>query len=134
MLPQRNDGLKSFEIRKYPTKTYRIDNEKGIIKGYTDGIEAMEQAIYKILCTDRFVNIIYSWNYGSELNNILGRSREFVYSEIQRRIKEALLEDDRITNVHSFEFSYHKSTVSVTFRVETTEGATEITKGVKVDV
>lgn len=134
MLPSNNDGLNNFTIKKHPTHTYCIDFEKGVARGYTDGKKAMEQAIYKILNTDRFVNIIYSWNYGSELYNIMGRSKEYVYMKLRTKIKEALIADDRITDVHSFEFSSHKGTVSVTFIAETTEGQIEVEKKVRADV
>lgn len=34
----------------------------------------MKQAIYKILQTERFEYLIYSWNYGIELNAVVGKS------------------------------------------------------------
>lgn len=132
MLPNTNDGLQDFTIRMQPSKTYKLDIEKGIIRGYTDGKTAIQQAVYKILNTERFINLIYSWNYGAELNGIMGRSKEYVYSELRTRIKEALLMDDRISDVHSFEFSTKRSTVSVTFTVVSTEGSFE--SGVNVNV
>lgn len=132
MLPNTGDGLQDFQIRVQPSKTYKLDIEKGIIRGYTDGKTAIQQAVYKILNTERFINLIYSWNYGSELNGIMGRSKEYVYSELRTRIKEALLMDDRISDVHSFEFSSKRSAVSVTFTVVSTEGSFE--SGVNVNV
>lgn len=132
MLPNTGDGLQDFKIRVQPSKTYKLDIEKGIIRGYTDGKTAIQQAVYKILNTERFINLIYSWNYGSELNGIMGRSKEYVYSELRTRIKEALLMDDRISDVHSFEFSSKRSIVSVTFTVVSTEGSFE--SGVNVNV
>ena len=57
-----------------PSRTYRADFAAGRIDGFTDGREAMEQAIYQILHTERFAWPIYSWNYGAELGRLTGRS------------------------------------------------------------
>ena len=45
-----------------PSKTYRIDFQTGRISGTVDGRDAMVQAIRKILQTERFQYLIYSWN------------------------------------------------------------------------
>ena len=69
-----------------PSRTYRADFAAGRIDGFTDGREAMEQAIYQILHTERFAWPIYSWNYGAELGRLTGRSvREDVVERIFAR-------------------------------------------------
>lgn len=111
------------EIIKYPSYTYKIKYEKSDIEQYVDNIEAVKQAIYKILMTERYTYEIYNWNYGIELNNLLGKPKEYVYSEIERRIIDALSVDDRIIKVYDFIFSEpekdKKTTVIVTFTVST---------------
>lgn len=57
-----------------PTKTYKVDFDTGRVAGYVDETEAMKQAIFKILSTERFLYLIYSWNYGIELNAVVGKS------------------------------------------------------------
>lgn len=112
-----------IEIIKYPGYTYKIKHEKSDIEQYVDNIEAVKQAIYKILMTERYTYEIYNWNYGIELNNLLGKPKEYVYSEIERRIIDALSVDDRITKVYDFIFSEpekdKKTTVIVKFTVST---------------
>ena len=63
----------------------------------------MKQAIFKILQTERFSFLIYSWNYGIELNSIVGKSYPVFSSEIKRVITEALMVDSRITYVTDFQ-------------------------------
>ena len=76
-----------------PTRTFKIDFDAGRVGGFCDETEAMKQAIYKILQTERFEYLIYSWNYGIELNAVVGKSYQVFASEIKRVIREALLAD-----------------------------------------
>ena len=56
-----------YEITIYPSKTYYMNLEKYRIQGNTDDIEAMPQAIFCILNTERGKYLAYSNNYGVEL-------------------------------------------------------------------
>ena len=103
-----------------PTNTYRIDFERGRVLGRVDGREAMVQAISKILQTERFDYLIYSWRYGSELKAMLGRSRSVLESELRRVIREALLQDSRITDVSSFSISYPMPRTAHAYFIATT--------------
>lgn len=106
-----------------PTKTFKIDFDTGRVGGFVDETEAMKQAIYKILQTERFEFLVYSWNYGIELNAIVGKSYQVFESEIKRVICEALLADSRITDVTDFEVAQiDKRTASVKFVAETIFG------------
>ena len=48
---------------------------------------------------------------------------DFVKADINRSIKEALMEDDRINDVHSFEHEVQGSELHVSFVVESKLGA-----------
>ncbi len=133
MIPNVNDDLvNDIEVVNQPTNTYEIKLEKDKMGTYINGIEAMKQAIYHIVNTERYQYLIYSWNYGVELADLFGKPISYCYPEIKRRITEALLQDDRIEIVDSFEFSYRKGDVLVKFRAITTEGEIEIEKVVKI--
>lgn len=122
-------------IAETPSKTYNIDFDNMRITGFCDDKLSMTQAIYKILLTERFDYLIYSWNYGIELNSIIGKSYPVFESEIKRVIREALLADSRITDVVDFEISQmNKRTVSVKFTAETIFGNIPITKEVNRNV
>jgi phage baseplate assembly protein W len=115
-----------------PSKTYALDIKKGVISGFTDGIEAVKQAIYLMLNTDRYKWEIYSWNYGSELESLIGSPIPYVYAKIKENITDALMRDDRILSVSSFDFSKKKSAVSVSFTVSTIYG--DVQEEVSVNV
>lgn len=119
---------------QHPSYTWKLDyDDDGQIRGYCDERRAIEQAVYKILNTERYQYIIYSWNYGIELADLYGQPIPYVYAEIQRRITEALLADDRISNVTNFNFSNPQGgDVFTTFDVVTDYGViTDVSKEVK---
>lgn len=133
MIPNNNDNLQSdFEQEIQPSKTYYLNIENNTITGFCDGIEAIKQAIYKILNTERFDYLIYSWNYGIELKNLIGEPKTYVIPELERVITEALLQDDRIEEVTNFEFISEKNIVNVKFKVITKLGNIEIEKAVSI--
>lgn len=112
-----------FEITEQPTHTYKMNLESNLIRGYTDGQEAMKQAIYKILNTERYQYVMYSWNYGIELLDLYGEPVSYVCPELERRITEALTWDDRIQSVDNFEFNISKKgEILVTFTAHTVFG------------
>ncbi|WP_207727690.1 DUF2634 domain-containing protein [Clostridium faecium] len=117
ILPQGAIIENDLEVEEViePTKTYRIKDSR--IIGFTDGKEALKQAISLILNTERYEYLIYSWNYGSELNGLIGQQKDIAESEFRRRIREALSQDDRINNVDNFIFRYDKDGVEVSFTV-----------------
>lgn len=109
------------EVVEEPTYTWKIKGNR--IIGYTDGIEAMKQAIYLMLNVERYRYLIYDWNYGVELADLFGKDKSYIYSELKRRIKEALLIDDRIISVDEFIFeSKKKNTINLRFIVNTIFG------------
>lgn len=117
-----------------PNKTYRMRIEEERVMGtVTDSIAAVRQAAYKILNTERYKHIIYSWNYGVELQDLFGKPIPYVLPEIPRRIREALIQDDRITDVTDFDLSYTKTgDVLAKFTIHTIYGTMEGSREVKV--
>lgn len=136
MVPIResiDDINQNITVEDSPTKTYKMKLFGDRINGSTDEQEAMKQAIYKILNTERYSYSIYSWNYGIELKDLFGKSKNFCKSEIKRRVKEALIQDDRILDVNAFSFEDRKRReLAVTFTVVTVYGDINITKEVKI--
>ena len=124
MIPSTTAFLEQdFEITEQPTHTYKMNLESNLIRGYTDGQEAMKQAIYKILNTERYQYVMYSWNYGIELLDLYGEPVSYVCPELERRITEALTWDDRIQSVDNFEFNISKKgEILVTFTAHTVFG------------
>lgn len=110
------------------TRTYRIDFENGRIDGIIDGLEAVKQAIAKILLTERFKNLIYSDDYGCEIQDMLMSNENtdaFIESEIPELIKDALSDDERILGVENFELydgDDERDGIKITFDVSTIYG------------
>ena len=127
MIPSVNEILLTdLEVETQPSLNYKMHLEQNIINGVCDELEAMKQVVYKILCTERYQYIIYSWNYGVELEDLFGQPVSWVCPELERRIQEALLQDDRINAVDTFDFDVtEKRTVKVTFTVHTIFGELE---------
>lgn len=80
-----------------PTLTFKVEN--GRIRGKVDEQVAMVQAVDKILQTERLVYPIYSEQYGNDFNDLIGKNMGYAKVEVDRMLKEALLADDRITEV-----------------------------------
>lgn len=135
MIPQGEltTVFESNEV-KMTSRTYRWDRRTNRIQGFTDGLEAIEQAIYKMLSTERYEYLIYSFFYGVELENLLGKDILYVKADLKRRIEEALTEDDRIERIANFNFSQGegKDNVVIQFDAITVNGVLNIEREVKV--
>ena len=133
MIPQTGDDLRQdFVFTTLPSRTLKMDHDYKTINGTIDQIQAVEQAVFLILTTERYQWLIFSWDYGVELQNLIGKDPEYCIPEIERRIREALLQDDRITAVENFQFELNKRKVLTTFTVISIFG--EITTTLEVDL
>ena len=110
MIPSGNSILTTdIEVEEESSKNYKMFLDEKFIIGKVDGLETMKQVIYKILNT--------------ETSDLYGEPVSYVCPEIERRITEALKQDDRIESVDSFEFDYsEKGILHVTFCVHTIYG------------
>lgn len=132
MIPVLSEILSVKTSEVQPSLNYKMNFEAETIINKCDKLDAMKQVIYKILNTERYKYLIYSWNYGIELEDLFGEPVYYVVPELERRITEALVQDDRIETVTNFEFDTSKrNTVSVKFTVNTIFGDAEINKVVK---
>lgn len=126
------EDLEVIDVVALPTRTYKLDFEKGRCVGMTDGLDAIEQAIFKILSTNRFEHLIYSDDYGFE--NPIGKDEIFVRAEIPRRIEEALLQDERITSVEDMKLDFVKDSATISFTCHTLYGDVDVLREVSKDV
>ena len=118
-----NDGLEfDFEVEEQPSHTFNLNPRTYRIEGVIDGIDAVKQAVYLILYVERYEWLIYSWNYGIELLELFGKNIDYVIPELERRIEEAVMQDDRVVDVKDFEFENIKNKVYVKFTVDSIFG------------
>ena len=126
MLPLNDKDILQINESTEPSNTFCVDFERGRVFGFVDEKEAVKQAIMLILNTERYKFLIYSWNYGAELEALVGTHPDIVEDEAERLISEALLQDDRITAVYDFEFSRNRDTLLVNFKVDSIYGDIDI--------
>jgi len=126
MIPQgstiRNEPVQE---REQPSLTWKIDFNKKRIAGMTDGLDAVRQAVFCILQTERFEYVIYSFNYGHELKTLIGRSPGYVESEVERMITEALTQDDRIIGIEGLQLEQSGDNLLAQFNVLSSVGRFE---------
>lgn len=125
------EEVNDFEFETQPDFTHKLNGEK--VAGYVDELEAYKQAVYKIINTERYDYVIYSWNYGIELKDLFGQPIPYVIPEIERRVTEAVMQDDRTESVSGFEFDTSKrGVVSVTFKATSIYGQAEFNLTVEI--
>lgn len=136
MIPQGGTlqpGSEIVEILEQSSLTYDLNLEEGTISVHIDGLEAVKQAVVKILQTRRFEHLIYSSNYGQELDSVIGRDPLWAYAEIERHIKEALLQDDRVLSVDDMNITFTGEQAVAEFTVRSVYGAFNMIKEVRED-
>lgn len=125
-LPQGNGPISAgVEYRQLPSLTWSINKETNRIEGTTDRLSAVSQAADIIINTERFEWQIYKAFSGVRLNDLLGLESDFVAAELQRRIREALSMDDRISGISDYTATVDGDTMTVSFRVLTVYGVTD---------
>lgn len=133
MLPTSGNLLQSnITVAENHTQTFRMDTERLRIGGVTDGLAAVRQAVMVMLSVERYSCLIHSWNFGVELADLVGTSTAFALPELERRIGEALMQDDRITGVGDFHFTMNKGAVFAQFTVSTIYGNLTAEKTVNI--
>lgn len=126
MIPSvSEDFLEDFDEITQPSKDYNLDTANRRICGSVEDLEAVRQAIYIILNTERYTYLIYSWDYGVELSDLIGQPYTYVVPELERRVSECLTQDDRIISVTDFAAEKKGNAVHATFTVNTIYGDIE---------
>ena len=114
-------------------KSWLFDFEKGdfVVDGAgrvveTDGHAAWVQWCVKSVLTERFAYLIYSTDYGAEIEQALKQpSRKTVEAELERVITEALLVNPRTELVKDFVFQWEGDAVKVSFTAVPVVGSPE---------
>ena len=132
MIPAVDNALfMTLEVETRSSKNYKMDAEHNIINGNVDELEAVKQAVFKILNTQRYQYPVYSWDYGIEPEDLFGEPADYVCAELARRVREALTADDRIDSVDGFEFDIsEKRVVKASFSVHSIYGSFDDSKAV----
>lgn len=94
-----------------------------------EGNEAIKVWCYKAILTPRYDYMIYTWDYGTELQELIGKaySKDLTKSEAGRYITEALSINPYITDVKINSCSFSEDELSASITVKTIyEGSVNI--------
>ena len=110
-------------IASQPSKTWIIDRNTMQVACMDDGLEAVRQADEIALDVERFRWTIYSANFGSELDELVGQDEALITAEIPRLVEGALSQDDRVIQVEDYVFTRTgPDSMHVSFTVRTVYG------------
>lgn len=110
-------------IASQPSKTWIIDRNTMQVACMDDGLEAVRQAVEIALDVERFRWTIYSTNFGSELDELVGQDEALITAEIPRLVEGALSQDDRVVQVEDYVFTRTgPDSMHVSFTVRTVYG------------
>ena len=108
---------------------YEIDLRTGKLTGrIITGLDAIKQWVVLTLSTDRYFYNQFSWNYGSELNSLIGQNYEkaLIESEARRMVEDALSPNRDILGIEDFECTFENDKLTVKFRLLTNYGGGDI--------
>lgn len=113
------------EDSQLPSKTYKLDWQNGRIIGIVDNLNAVNQAVTKALLTPRFGCYAYDDQYGSELDKLMrseGVTREYIRSEAEALLEDALMADSRIDRLEDVNIEFSGDECDIDFTVQTAFG------------
>ena len=93
-----------------------------------EGNEAIKVWVYKALLVPRYQYSIYSWGYGSELMDLIGKAYtpQLTKSEAKRYIEEALKINPYILDVNVIDTDFKDSVLSANVKITTIYGESEV--------
>ena len=118
---EQETGLSYAE---YPSYTYRLDTKNHVIIGMCDDVDAYAQAIYKIVNTEILRFPGYDGAYGTQTEDLIGADQVYVESELQDRLEEAILADDRFESVEILSSEWERDHLHMEIRVTARDGET----------
>ncbi|ARB07062.1 XkdS-like protein [Clostridioides phage phiSemix9P1] len=91
--------------------------------------EAIKVWIYKTIKTDKYVHLIYTWDYGTDIKNLIGQkyTKGLTESEAKRYIQEALLINPYILEVNVTNTEFKDDNLSINLNIKTIYGEEKIT-------
>lgn len=103
-----------------PTKTWAFQLDGDRCVGTVDDADALVQTMYAILQTERGRHFIYPPDYGLQMDDLRDKPAPYMFAMLQTRVKEALLYDDRITDVTDFSYEAYGDNMLLKYNVHTT--------------
>lgn len=117
------------EEEEYYPREYEIDFKTGKLTGrIVEGAKALAMWAFLALQVDRDTFYTYSWDYGSELKELIGHpfSDEYIKSEVTRMITECLTVNPYISGIENLEISKGDDLLHINFVLLTDYGEEEV--------
>ncbi len=113
-LPYPSEYAWDFEKNTFMYDKY---NKCKIVQGN----EAIKIWIYKILKSDRYKHLAYSWDYGQEFQEILsnGYTKQALEKIIPKHLKECLMINPYVKKVKNIQIDLEDEKVNLSFDVVT---------------
>ena len=131
-LPVGMDLSAGVTFVSQPSRTWYINKEANRIQGECDGWQSVRQAVEIILNVERFRWQIYSPYSGMQWDGLIGQDPGYVASELQRRITDALLMDDRVRGISDFSYTVEGDALRASLTVNTVYGDTQTSVEVNI--
>lgn len=122
---ETDNEVESEAENKDIPREYEVDFETGQLTGrIVEGLEAIKVWIWNVLHIPRYRFMIYSWDYGNELEELIGigYSEEYIETEAKRMVEECLLVNEYINSISDFSIAIKNEKVNMSFIAETIYG------------
>ena len=110
-------------------KEYEIDFETGQLTGrIVTGLEAILVWAWIALHTAKYRYIQYSWDYGNEVDTLIGQKAdaEYIETSVKTMLEECLLINKHITDIEVIEFNIEDNKATGKIRIITDYGEGEL--------
>ena len=122
-LPQGNGiNIQNVVFQSQPGLTWWRDPQTNRIVGQVDGFQAVAQAVEVMLSVVRFRWQIYKPFFGVTWDGLIGLDVGYVAAELQRRVREAVMIDDRVTGVSNYSYKFDGDNLTANITVNTVFG------------
>lgn len=122
------DELEETEEEIKPPREYGINFSTGQLTGeIVEGKEAVKVWIWLVLQTPRYRYYIYTWDYGNEFEDLIGKgyTEGYIEAEAQRMTEDCLTINENIQGITEFSVSMAGDTLTVSFTANTIYGEIE---------
>lgn len=122
------DEIEEMEEEIKSPREYGIDFKTGQLTGeIVEGKDAIKVWIWLVLQTPRYRHYIYTWDYGNEFEDLMGKgyTEEYIEAEAQRMTEDCLLVNENIQSITEFSVNMEGDALTVSFTANTIYGEIE---------
>lgn len=90
----------------------------------SSGSKALKSWAERALIVNRFKHTMYSFNHGSEFENLIGKTynKRIINAEAERYARECVMTNEYITGIEDFKIEFVNTTLYVSFTINTDYG------------